>query len=65
MSVVDEQFGSDANDGSFKKPFGSIDHAFAVRQPHETIIIFHKPLKESEYITGRKTFEIKEEITTA
>lgn len=56
MSVVDHQFGSDANDGSYEHPFASIAHAIAVNEPQEIIYVLPDPQDQAEFVTGRKTF---------
>ena len=55
MSVVDHQFGTDANDGSYEHPFATIAHAVTVNKPQEIIFVLPDPEDPSELVTGRKT----------
>ena len=59
---VDTLFGSDGNDGSFKKPFASVKHACSMVSEGDTINIFTFNVKPEELINGRSSFEIEMQL---
>ena len=60
-TFIDEQFGSDVNEGTIESPFKTFGHAWAVHNPGEIIYVLPPIESRTELITGRKTFSpIKE-----